>query len=124
MIQLPELYSKHLKKQFSYSQYLILVIVINLLQDLHTVRLEELARCFPVPIQLRSRVKKIQRFLSLSQFNIKIVWFPILESWLKTEWQHNQIIYLAIDRSQWRAINLLMVSMIYNNRAHRSRTKR
>ena len=40
MIQLPELYSKHLKKQFSYPQYLILVILINLLQDLHTVRLE------------------------------------------------------------------------------------
>ncbi len=87
MIQLPELYSKHLKKQFSYSEYLILVILIHLLQDLQTVRLEELARRFPVPIQLRSRVKKIQRFLALSQFNIKIIWFPILESWLKTEWQ-------------------------------------
>jgi hypothetical protein len=46
MIQLPELYSKHLKKQFSYSQYLILVILIHLLQDLQTVRLEELARRF------------------------------------------------------------------------------
>lgn len=99
MIQLPELYSKHLKKQFSYSQYLILVILIHLLQDLQTVSLEELARRFPVPIQLRSRVKKIQRFLSLSQFNIKTVWFPILESWLKTEWQSNKTIYLAIDRS-------------------------
>ncbi len=38
MIQLPELYSKHLKKQFSYPQYLILLIVINLVQDLPTVR--------------------------------------------------------------------------------------
>ncbi len=71
MIQLPELYSKHLKKQFSYPQYLILLIVINLLQDLQTVRLEELARRFPIPIQLRSRIKKLQRFLSLKQFNIK-----------------------------------------------------
>lgn len=117
MIQLPELYSKHLKKQFSYSQYLILVILINLLQDLHTVRLEELARRFPVPIQLRSRVKKIQRFLSLSQFNIQTLWFPIFKSWLQSEWQLNETIYLVIDRSQWRAINLLMVSMVYDNRA-------
>ena len=117
MIQLPELYSKHLKKQFSYPQYLILVILINLLQDLHTVRLEELARRFPVPIQLRSRVKKIQRFLSLSQLNIKTLWFPILKSWIETEWQPNKEIYLAIDRSQWRAINLLMVSMVYDHRA-------
>lgn len=117
MLQLPELYSKHLKKQFSYSQYLILVILINLLQDLHTVRLEEIARRFPLPIQLRSRVKKIQRFLSLSQFNIKILWFPILESWIKSEWQPNKTIYLVIDRSQWRRINLLMVSMVYDKRA-------
>lgn len=58
MIQLPELYSKHLKEQFSYPQYLILLIVINLLQDFQTVRLEELARRFPVPIQLKSRIKK------------------------------------------------------------------
>ena len=117
MIQLPELYSKHLKKQFNYPQYLILSILINLLQDLHTVRLEELARRFPIPIQLRSRVKKIQRFLSLWQFDIKTLWFPILANWVETEWQPGQAIYLAIDRSQWRAINLLMVSLIYNNRA-------
>ena len=117
MLQLPELYSKHLKKQFSYPQYLILLIVINLLQDLQTVRLEELARRFPVPIQLRSRIKKLQRFLSLEQFNIKTLWFPILESWVKTEWQSKEVIYLVIDRSQWRAINLLMVNIVYDNRA-------
>ena len=117
MIQLPELYSKHLKKQFNYPQYLILLILINLLQNLHTVRLEELARRFPVPIQLRSRIKKLQRFLSLKQFNIKTLWFPILESWIKTEWQRFESIYLVIDRSQWRAINLLMVSLVYDNRA-------
>jgi hypothetical protein len=91
--------------------------VINLLQDLQTVRLEELARRFPVPIQLRSRIKKIQRFLSLKQFNIKTLWFPILESWIKTECKPSEVIYLVIDRSQWRAINLLMVSMVYDNRA-------
>lgn len=117
MIQLPELYSKHLKKQFSCSQYLVLVILINLLQNLQTVRLEELARRFPVPIQLRSRVKKLQRFLSLAQFKIKTLWFPILESWIKNNWNSSKVIYLVIDRSQWRAINLLMVSMVYDNRA-------
>ncbi|MEY2832060.1 MAG: hypothetical protein RLZZ574_1318 [Cyanobacteriota bacterium] len=56
MFQLPELYSKHLKKQFNYPQYLILLILINLIQNLKTVRLEEIGRRFPVPIQLRSRV--------------------------------------------------------------------
>lgn len=117
MFQLPELYSKHLKKQFNYPQYLILLILINLLQNLKTVRLEEIGRRFPVPIQLRSRVKKIQRFLSLEQFDIKSLWFPILIAWLKQEWNLQETIYLVIDRSQWRTINLLMVSIVYNQRA-------
>jgi Transposase DDE domain len=117
MFQLPELYSKHLKKQFNYPQYLVLLILINLLQNLKTVRLEELARRFPVPIQLRSRVKKIQRFLSLEKFNIKQLWFPILITWIKQEWNLQKVIYLVIDRSQWRTINLLMVSIVYERRA-------
>lgn len=117
MFQLPELYSKHLKKQFNYPQYLILLILINLLQNLKTVRLEELARRFPVPIQLRSRVKKIQRFLSLEQFKIKQLWFPILITWLEQEWSLQEVIYLVLDRSQWRETNLLMVSIIYKRRA-------
>ena len=117
MLQLPELYSKHLKKQFNYPQYLILLILINLLQNLKTVRLEELARRFPVPIQLRSRVKKIQRFLSLEQFNIKKLWFPILITWIKQEYNLQEVLYLVIDRSQWKVINLLMVSIVYKQRA-------
>ena len=117
MFQLPELYSKHLTKRFNYPQYLILLMLINLLQSLKTVRLEELARRFPYPIQLRSRVKKLQRFLSLEQFNIKTLWFPILKSWLQEKWILEEIIYLVIDRSQWREINLLMVSLVYNQRA-------
>ena len=117
MLRLPELYSKHLQKQFNTPQYLILLIIINLLQNLHTVRLEELARRFPCPIQLRSRIKKLQRFLSLKQFNIKTLWFPILVSWIKQEWNQGTVVYLVIDRSQWRSINLLMVSLVYQRRA-------
>lgn len=117
MLQLPELYSKHLTKQFNYPQYLILLILINLLQNLKTVRLEELARRFPCPIQLRSRVKKLQRFLVLKQFNIETLWFPILKSWLQEKWSLEKMVYLVIDRSQWREINLLMISLIYKQRA-------
>jgi hypothetical protein len=110
MLQLPELYSKHLKKQFNPPQYLIVLIVINLLQNVQTIVLEEIARRFPCPIQLRSRIKKLQRFLSLQQFQIKTLWFPILKDWVEQEWQSGESIYLALDRSQWREINLLMVS--------------
>ncbi|WP_293122337.1 hypothetical protein [Moorena sp. SIO4G3] len=87
MIQLSELYTTHLKKHFSYPQYLIVVILINLLQNVKTVRLEELARCFPYPILLRSRVKKLQRLLSAKQFKIESLWFPIIELWIKTEYK-------------------------------------
>jgi hypothetical protein len=81
MFQLPELYSKHLTKQFNHPQYLILLILINLLQNLKTVRLEELAR--------------------------------LVKSWLQEKWDWEKTIYLVIDRSQWREINLLMVSLVY-----------
>ena len=116
MLQLPELYSRHLKKQFNYPQYLILLILLNLLQNLKTVRLEELARCFPSPIKLKSRVKKLQRFLSLKQFNIKKLWFPIISSWIEEDFNKGEVIFFAIDRSQWQGINLLMVSLMSDNR--------
>ncbi len=116
MFQLPELYNRHLKKQFNSPQYLILVILLNLLQNLKIVRLEELARRFPSPIKLKSRVIKLQRFLSLKQFNIKTLWFPIIKSWLEEDFNKGKVIFLAIDRSQWRGINLLMVSLIYERR--------
>ena len=116
MIQLPELYSKHIKKQFSYPQYLILLVLLNLLQNLKTVRLEELARRFPSPIKLKSRVVKLQRFLSLKQFNLKTLWLPIVKSWIEEDFQKGEVIEIAIDRSQWSGINLLMVSLVYNHR--------
>ena len=83
MLQLSELYSRNLKKQFNTPQYLVLIILINLLPNLKTVQLEELARRFPYPIKQRSRVKKLQRFLSLEQFGMQKIWFPILINWLK-----------------------------------------
>lgn len=115
--QLPELSSKHLQKKFNYPQYLILLILVNLLQNVKTVKLEELARRFPYPIQLRSRIKKLPRFLSLEQFNIKTLWFPIISHWIEEKWNQGKPLYLIIDRSQWRTINLLMVSLVYNSRA-------
>ena len=116
MLQLPELYSRHLEKQFNSPQYIILLILLNLLQSLKTVRLEELARRFPSPIKLKSRVMKLQRFLSLKQFNIKTLWFPIVSSWIEEDFNQGEVIYLAIDRSQWQGINLLMISLIYDKR--------
>lgn len=62
MNPLPDLYTQHLKKQFSYPQYLLLVILIYLLPNVRTVKLEQLARVFPYPILLRSRIEKYNVF--------------------------------------------------------------
>lgn len=115
--QLPQLYTKHLQKHFSYTQYLLLVILIHLLQEIQTVKLEELARRFPYPILLRSRIKKLQRVLSLPNFKIETLWLPMLLTWVKQRWQAGKALHIVIDRSQWRTINLLMVSIVYRRRA-------
>ncbi len=43
----PEFYQKHLTTQLNKSQYLILLILVQLLQSYRWVRLEELANKFP-----------------------------------------------------------------------------
>ena len=102
---LPDFYSQHLQKHFSKPQYLLLVILIHLLPNLQTVKLASLARSFPYPILERSRVKKIQRFLSLPQLKIQTLWFPIVLNWIEQQWNPGEVIHLVIDRSQWRTIN-------------------
>ena len=117
MFQLPQYYQDNLKKQFNLPQYLTLCILVNLLQNLKTVRLEEMAKRFPYPIKLRSRIKKLQRFLSLENWKIETIWFPILKSGIINQWESKKVIYLVIDRTQWQNINILMVSLVYNQRA-------
>ena len=109
MLPLPELYNHHLKKHLDRRQYLILSILVNLLQGLHQIRLEELANRFPHPIQLRSRIKKLQRFLSLPQLNLETLWLPLIENWIQQEWQIGEMMYIVIDRTQWKENNLIMV---------------
>lgn len=53
----------------------------------------------------------------MEQFNLKQLWFPILITWIKQEWNLPEVIYLVIDRSQWRATDLLMISIVYERRA-------
>lgn len=117
MLPLPELYSHSLKKHLEQRQYLILSILVNLLQGLQKVRLEELAARFPYPIQLRSRIKKLQRFLSLPQFNFDTLWLPLIECWIQQEWKSREVMYIVLDRTQWKENNLILVSLVYDHRA-------
>jgi hypothetical protein len=88
------------------------------LQSVKGVSLEKLANALPLPITFEGRRRKIQRFLSHEQLGVKKIWLPIVQAWLRQEFAAEQIIYLVIDRTCWGGINLLMVSLVWHNRAY------
>lgn len=95
--------------------------------------METLATVLPIPILfeastslsfntersrgVESRRKKIQRFLSLPNFTLEKVWFPIVAVWLETHFTPESIIYVVIDRTNWAGVNLFMVSVVWERRA-------
>lgn len=117
MTMLPPSYQTHLQSQLNRAEYLLLTLLVNLLQSIKQVKLEALATALPLPITFNSRRKKIQRFLSLQQLTIEKIWFPILQAWLKTDFEPQQVLYLAIDRTNWDDINFLIISLIWEKRA-------
>jgi hypothetical protein len=114
---LPPLYQTHLENQLNSSELLFLTLMIKLLQDIKEVSLEKIATALPIPILFESRRKKIQRFLSLPMFNIEVLWFPIIKNWCSQNFSANQAIHLVIDRTIWERKNLMMISIIYEQRA-------
>ncbi|MBD2039652.1 IS4 family transposase [Microcoleus sp. FACHB-672] len=97
----------------------MLLILINIIQSQKEVRLETIARVFPLWITFEGRRRKIQRFLDLPSLTVSRILWPIISYWLLNSMpkKPNQKLYLAIDRSQWKNINLLMVSVIWQRRA-------
>ena len=118
MKMVPPSYQIHLQSQLNRAEYLLLTLMINLLQSIKQVKLEALATALPLPITFESRRKKIQRFLSLPQLTLEKIWFPILQAWLKTNCTPGNVLYIAIDRTKWGCINLLMISLIWDRRAY------
>ncbi len=74
---------------------------------------------FPLWITCEGRSRKIQRFLDLPSLTISSLLWPIISYWLEksVSKKPKEKLYLAIDRSQWKDINLLMVSVIWSRRA-------
>lgn len=118
MQMIPKFYQTHLKSQLNASQYLTLTILISLLQSIKQVRIISLANAFSLPVTFEARHRRIQRLLSLPQLSLEKIWLPIFKLWLNIEVHPSQIIYVAIDRTSWRRINLLMVSLIWDKRAY------
>jgi hypothetical protein len=114
---LPLFYQKHLKSQLTVAEFIFLEILLILLQSIKKVSLEKLANAVPIGIKFESRRKRIQRFLSLPYLTVENIWFPIVVSFLEAYFEHEKIIYIAIDRTNWGRINLFVTSIIWDKRA-------
>jgi hypothetical protein len=114
---IPSSYQDHLKSQFSPAEYYLVIALIQILQAIKSLSLEKLATALPFPILFDSRKKKIQRLLMLPHLGFKIVWFPILLLLIPQLFPLHTPLYLAVDRTSWRRTNLLVVSLIYDQRA-------
>ena len=114
---IPQSYQNHLQSQLNLAENLLLTCLIQILQLTKTLSLEKLATALSLPILFISRQKKIQRFLMLPQLGFKTLWFPILRSLIPTLFPSNGTLYLAMDRTNWRLTNLMVVSLIYDKRA-------
>jgi len=114
-----QFYHEHLEKQLGRAQFLMLLLLINIIQAEKEVRLETIARVFPIGITCEVRRRKIQRFLDLPSLTISSLLWQIISYWLEKSVlkKPKEKLYLAIDRSQWKDINLLMVSVIWSRRA-------
>jgi hypothetical protein len=110
-------YQEFLKKELNFSTYLLLTLVVASLQLLKQVKLEVLAEALPLPILFESRRRKLRRFLKLDKLSIETLWFPCIKISLKEMLSPNDIVYLAIDRTSWGLINILMVSLVYDHRS-------
>jgi Transposase DDE domain len=114
---LPAFYQAHLKSQLRPTEYLFLTCLVQLLQSLKQVSLETLATALPLPIIFESRRRKLQRFLKLPKLQFEQLWFPLLGQLIKVYFSPHEVLHIALDRTTWGTLNLLMVVVIINKRA-------
>jgi hypothetical protein len=59
----------------------------------------------------------MQRLLSLGALASEELWLKFIQAFLLAQIAPKQTVYVAIDRTGWKLVNLLVVSIIWNNRA-------
>jgi hypothetical protein len=114
---LPIFYQTLLQKYLTRTQLITLKMLVWLLQHQKQVRIERLAAALPLPIQQNSRRRHLQRFLNLDALSVVLLWFPVIEEILKLHFKPEARLIIALDRTQWKENNVLMVSAIYKKRA-------
>jgi hypothetical protein len=114
---LPSFYQAFLEKYLNQSQLSTLKMLVWLLQFQKQVRIERLAATLPLPIQQNSRRRHLQRFLTLNAISVVLLWFPIITEIIERHSKTGSRLIIALDRTQWKENNVLMVSAIYQKRA-------
>ncbi|BAY41436.1 hypothetical protein NIES2111_58320 (plasmid) [Nostoc sp. NIES-2111] len=114
---LPSFYQEFLEKYLNKSQLITLKMLVWVLQNQKQVKLERLAAMLPIPIQQNSRRRHLQRFLTLNALSVILLWFPIIEAIINQHIKVGSQLIIAMDRTQWKENNVLMVSVIYQKRA-------
>lgn len=115
--KLPELYQTFIQPYLTRNQWLKLALLISLIQVHRWVRLEDLANRLPQPVKFESRRRGIQRLLDLPQLTYETLWFPLFSLWLSGKFKPGEVVNLAIDRTRWGEVNLLVISCLYRRRA-------
>ena len=88
-----------------------------MLQTQKEVRIERLAATRQLPILQSSRRRHIQRFLKIKALSILVLWFPIVKEVIARQVKVGSQLVIALDRTQWKDYNVLMVSAIVQKRA-------
>ncbi len=114
---LPSFYQEILEKYLSNTQLITLKMLVWLLQSQKQVKIERLAATLPLPIQQNSRRRHLQRFLKSNKLSVVLLWFPIIKEILLRLFKPQSQLIIALDRTQWKDNNILMVSVIYQKRA-------
>jgi hypothetical protein len=114
---LPSFYHESLEKYLTPAQLLTLQMLVWLLQTQKEVRIERLAATLQLPILQSSRRRHIQRFLQIKALSILILWFQIVKQVISRQLKAGSQLVIALDRTQWKEYNVLMVSAIIQKRA-------
>ena len=122
------IYHESLQEYLSPDQILMLEMLVRVIQIFKEVKIEKLAARLPLPIKYESRRRAVQRFLINRGLDISLIWLPIIKVIIdkiqskpknkaRTRKGSKQVLYLAIDRTQWAENNVFVVAAILNKRA-------
>jgi hypothetical protein len=92
-------------------------ILVFLLQAPKQVSIEWLATVMPYPITFERRKRAIQRFLKLPNLNSGKLWFPLIKYILRTQFNKQKHLLVAIDMTQGRDRNIFFICLILQQRS-------